>query len=203
MLLLVVQAQFDQRGRCLPGSFIGGLDEGLHCDVDMVPVVLHLGQPGPREQAALWPRMARAQRLVVRIEEQEEPGVKRPVTRRIRLQHDGFEEPGGVRQVPLGGAGVGHGLDALVFSRQRRRQRLGLGPDRGVKPCQALAPGIGCPACRDGRQHGGHERPFFVLWQHPHLPVRGRSASVVQPAHSLQHRSPEFAGHGRGRAGAC
>ena len=38
-------------------------------------------------------------------------------------QQQSLEEPGGMRQVPLGGAGVGHGLRLAVGFAQRRGQR--------------------------------------------------------------------------------
>lgn len=42
----------------------------------------------------------------------------------VGLQHKGFEEPGGMSQVPLGWAGIGHALQVEVFGIEGLNQRL-------------------------------------------------------------------------------
>src|SRR5262245_35707342 len=69
----------------------------------------------PRQEAPRRARYPLAHGLVVRVEEESETLVERPVTSIGRGEHEGLEEPGGVRQVPFGGAGVGHGLQLLIF----------------------------------------------------------------------------------------
>ena len=44
-------------------------------------------------------------------------------------QDEGLEEPGGVGEVPFGGAGLGAGLDHQVLGRERRGERERGGAD--------------------------------------------------------------------------
>ena len=55
-------------------------------------------------------------------------------------QHHSFKKPGGVSQVPFGGAGIGHGLHALVFSAQGAGQVQGVLANSAVmrRPCVSL-----------------------------------------------------------------
>jgi len=46
-------------------------------------------------------------------------------------KHEGLEEPGRVREVPLGGRGVGEWLDRCVGIGQRRREVEGQAAGRG------------------------------------------------------------------------
>jgi hypothetical protein len=56
--------------------------------------------------------------LVVGIEELFKAWVKRPITEPIR-KNKCFKKPGSVRQVPLGGTAIRHGLQHLIFSGKR------------------------------------------------------------------------------------
>ena len=143
VLLLVLQPQFEQRRRRGPGVGAGIGDESTQGLIHVRAVGVHLGQPRPRQQAALRPRVARAERFVVGIEEMEEARIERPVARRMRPQHHRLEEPGGMGQVPFGRAGVGHGLDALVLGRQRRGERQAVRPHAGQSLGQFGASGFG------------------------------------------------------------
>lgn len=58
--------------------------------------------------------------VVIGIEEHPEGRLERPEIRFMALQDQGLEKPGGVPEVPLGRAGVGHRLDAAVFIAERR-----------------------------------------------------------------------------------
>jgi gamma-glutamyl hercynylcysteine S-oxide synthase len=71
VLLLVLQAEFDQRSAVAhrqPGP------AARHALVDGAPVGQHLGQPGPRDQAALRPRVLLADAVVVAVEQHAEAG---------------------------------------------------------------------------------------------------------------------------------
>ena len=78
-----------------------------------------------RQQPALGSRLPGTGSLVVGVEAVGEPLIQRAKACEMRLQHERLEEPGGVRQVPLGGAGVLHRLDDLIFRAQRLCQRQG------------------------------------------------------------------------------
>jgi hypothetical protein len=122
MLLLVMQPKLDQVGRI---AAVGG-DQLGHRLGDVSAIGEHLVDARPGDHAAPGPRMPRADRLVVRIEQVLVGGIERTIGRELGLEQKGFEEPRGMRQVPLGGAGVGHRLDGLVFGRQRFGERFGL-----------------------------------------------------------------------------
>ena len=87
--------------------------------------------------------MLLAHGLVVAVEQHPEGRVKRLKTGLEALQHKGLEEPGHVRQVPLGGAGVGHGLHLAVSFGKRRGQRLGLGAHLHITLRHLLAGRVG------------------------------------------------------------
>ena len=118
------------------------------------------------QQPALDTGVARAQGLVVGVEEVVEVRLKHLVPRHMGLQHQCLEKPGGVDQVPLGWAGVRHGLDALVFRRQRLRQDQTVGTDFAVTQSQR--------SCRVGLGQGedqGDSRetglPTVQVWRTP------------------------------------
>ena len=144
VLLLVMQAQLRpvqgvrvSVGR--PGQ------EDVHALVDRVAVGAYLLQARTGQGAPLGPRRPRADRFVVRVEEVGVARVHRPVPGDEARQHEGLEEPGGVREVPLGRARLRHGLDELVLDGQgsgeggrgrahervlpSQRRRAGDGPD--------------------------------------------------------------------------
>jgi len=101
VLLLVVQAQLDQvagRGGQPRAQQVG------HRLVDMLAVGAHLRQRRARQQAAARPLVARADGVVVRVEQEAEALVEAPVAGAERREHELLEEPGGVREVPLAGA---------------------------------------------------------------------------------------------------
>jgi hypothetical protein len=91
----------------------------------MPAVAHHFLERRARQQPALGSRLAGAGSLVVGVEAIGEAFIQRAKARKMRLQHERLEEPGGMRQVPLGGAGVVHRLDDLIFRAQRLCQRQG------------------------------------------------------------------------------
>ena len=102
---------------------------------------------GEGEEAALGPWVPRPERLVVRVEQGAPPRIVTPVARPVGREHQLLEEPRGVRQVPLGRAGVGHRLRHLILGIERR--------------------GEGDRARADLREAGrerGHERPGIPSW---------------------------------------
>ncbi len=124
VLLLVLQAQFqDLQGLRRQRA---GLQLRQHAGFDLVPVLQHLRQRGPRQQAAMRPRMRRADALVVTVEQVIPLRIVRAV-RRIGAKHETLEEPGGVREMPFGRAGVVHALHHRVFFAQWRGEMTAAG----------------------------------------------------------------------------
>ena len=85
-------------------------------------VFVHVGTVGanllhgrPRQEAALRTRPARAEGVVIRVEEEVELGMKDPVIWQMLRQEKRLVEPGRMRQMPLDGAGVRHGLQAEIL----------------------------------------------------------------------------------------
>ena len=81
---------------------------------------------GPRQQAALRPRVPRTGGDVIGVEQVGELARRTPDSPADAAQQELLEEPGGVRAVPFGRARVRHRLHDLVLGRQRRRAALGL-----------------------------------------------------------------------------
>ncbi len=125
MLLLVVDAELDQLGDRWIALRNARLEDCIERGIDMPPVAHHLLERRTRQEPALGSRLPGAGGLVVGIEAIGEALIQRAEARKMRLQHERLEEPGGVRQVPLGGAGVVHRLDDLIFRTQRLCQRQG------------------------------------------------------------------------------
>ena len=110
-------------------SWLAAVEQRDHRVRHVLAIGHDLGQAGTGKHAALGPRMARADGFVIGVEEILVGGIEGAVAARMRAQHEGLEEPGGVRQVPLGRAGVGHRLDRLVLGRQWFSELLGEGAD--------------------------------------------------------------------------
>lgn len=81
VLLLMLQAQLQQGRGAGPAVGIGLLDQAQHGRIHMGAVDAHLVQRRAAQQAALGPRVARAQGLVIGVEEVEEALVKGLVAR--------------------------------------------------------------------------------------------------------------------------
>jgi hypothetical protein len=121
VLLLVVQAERGERGDLAVVAARG--EERVHPLVDIGAVAPHLRQVGPRHEAALGPRVALADAVVIAVEEDAKRRIERPELRLEALEDERLEEPGDVREVPLRRARVGHRLHLAVLGRQRRSQR--------------------------------------------------------------------------------
>ena len=145
MLLLVIEADFDQR-RERPQRVLAGLvEEFHHGGVDMPAVGGDLVGARTGQMAALVAGVARAGADIVGIEQIGVIGVKRLVARAVLAEQELLEEPGGMGAVPFRRARVRHRLDQLVLGRQRRGAALGLVSDRQIGFHQILgeAAGIG------------------------------------------------------------
>jgi hypothetical protein len=127
MLLLVLQAELDERRRVRRRV----AQQRRDARVDVGAPGTHLGERGPRHQPALGPRMARTDPFVVAVVEHTIGRMERREARLEALEHEGLEEPGHMREVPLGRARVGHRLHLGIGLRQRLGQREGGGAHRG------------------------------------------------------------------------
>src|SRR5579862_8327575 len=79
---------------------------------------MYLVQAGSRQDVAQSALRTVAHRVVIRVEQIAERGMKRPETLHVLREHERLEEPGGMRQVPLRRAGISHGLKAVVLDSQ-------------------------------------------------------------------------------------
>ena len=118
VLLLVLQAQLHQLQ--LGGALIQLIQLSQHGPIHLRPPGQYLGQGRAAEQAPLGPGVAGADG-VGRAVANKAPGLWSwligPCQASLQLgpQHKLLKEPGGVAQVPLGRAGVGHPLQAEVL----------------------------------------------------------------------------------------
>ena len=126
-----------------------GVEQPRNRGVDMLPIVGDLVGRGPRDQAALRPGMAWPGGDVIGIVQKAEAFVE--IGRRATAEQELLEEPGHMRTMPFGRAGVGHRLDDLVLGGQHCRAPLGLRAHREM-PC-ASHPGRRSAARPNRRRH--------------------------------------------------
>ena len=130
MLLLVLQAQFDERRGLVPYRLAGLLDQAQHRRGDMVAIGADRIDRRARQKPALRARVTRPGRLVIGIEQIGKGRIEHPVSRVERPKQKGLEEPAGMGEMPFRRADVGHRLDRLVLGRQVGGERLGFPADR-------------------------------------------------------------------------
>ncbi len=156
VLLLVLEAEGDAaeglgvgRGGALEEAGDGGVDVGA------------VGEDGVERRAGeggaelLLGHVAEG--VVVAVEEPAEVGVEGLVAGEEVGEDEGLEEPAGVGEVPLGGAGLGAGLDHEVFGGERRDEREGGGADGPVTGEEEGDRGSG------GSRHGGSHFSCYVM----------------------------------------
>jgi len=131
MLLLVMETEFEDWRHLAPDTRLGLVDEAQHRRRHMVAIGADGVDRRARQKASLGARMARADRLVIGIEQVGEGRVERPVGGIERRQDKGLEKPAGVRQMPLCRADIGHRLDRLVLGRQVGGEPFAVAADRG------------------------------------------------------------------------
>src|SRR5690606_17350198 len=140
-------------------------------------------------QAAPRPRVHRADAVVVAVEQV----VPLRIHRRIavaRAEHEALEEPGRVRQVPLGRAGVGHALHHRVLGRQRRGQR------DAARAHRAVARGQRGYAGRGTRVGGGGKRghaPSITAQSERWMTTRSRREAAARWPWRYSARMPVHA----------
>src|SRR5580704_13088443 len=115
MLLLVVEADFDQRRDLRQRVFAGLVEEFYDRRIDMAPVGGDLIGPRTGQVAALMASMPRSGADVIGIEQIGIVRVKRLISRTVLAEQELLKEPGGVGAVPFRWACVRHRLDQLVF----------------------------------------------------------------------------------------
>src|SRR3546814_10349410 len=91
-----------------------------HRGVDMRAPFIHVAERRARQQSAPRAGMARSLALIIAVEEKGIAVVEQAIARRMVAQHEAFEKPCRVREVPFGGRGVGHRLRAGIDRKSTR-----------------------------------------------------------------------------------
>ena len=99
------------------------------------------------QQPPLRPRPARPHALVIRVEKGPKLGMEGPITWQVRRQHERFEEPRRMGQMPLHRARIRHGLDDIIFRRQRLAQGFRAAADGSIASARAAPSAVAEPAC--------------------------------------------------------
>ena len=142
MLMLVIEAERDQ----IRGQLVDRAEQGR---VHRRPPVPHLVERRPGDHPSLRARVPLAFALIIRVEEVGVALVIGLVASQMIAQHEGFEEPGGVGQMPFRRRGVGHWLERGIRVRERRGDGEAEATHRRVARCQIVAgfrPGL-CRHC--------------------------------------------------------
>ncbi len=150
VLLLVIASQLNQPQRFL--RHIAGAQHLQDVLIHVAAISHHFVQAGTRKCIAQRFFRLRSQRVVIGIEERLEAPIERPVSGHMLGKDKGLEEPARVRQMPLGGTGVGAGLHHLVFGAQRRSQDFRLFSHRGKLLRGSFFSGSLLPGNRTERQ---------------------------------------------------
>ena len=177
MLLLVVQSH-SYRPRQIVGNPRRVIEQITHVTIHMGAVFINLCHAGPRDESPLGTGSLFPYAVVIGVEQHTELGLKGLVARYRLLEHQRFEEPGCVCEVPFHRARVGHGLGSRVFRRQGSAKTLAGRSHELVLGCQGLNPVAGCGPWGSGRHRFGLEAHGAS-----NVPVR-------RPASTTRCRSP-------------
>jgi hypothetical protein len=116
VLLLVVETQLhDVERRSARAPRI--VHEAGHATIHVVPILEHFPERGAREQSALGPGVPVADGMVVRVEQHAKLRMEVTVIADAPFQHEGFEEPGGVSEMPFDRARIRHRLQRAILGR--------------------------------------------------------------------------------------
>ncbi len=160
VLLLVLQPELHERTEI--GLARRARQQALHARVDVRTIGADLVERRARQQSALGPRMLRPDRVVVRVEEHPERRGERHEPGLEALEHERLEEPGGVPEMPLHRARIGHRLQCTVFRRQgcgktrRCVADLREAHRQAVHRCEAVV------ECRRARRRSARHLPSSV-----------------------------------------
>ena len=79
---------------------------------------MYFVQSRTRQRVPQGPQRSIAHGVVIRIKQVAKCGMEGAIVLLVSRQKKSLEEPGGVRQVPLGGTCVGHRLQTVIFNAQ-------------------------------------------------------------------------------------
>src|SRR5665213_2795041 len=126
MLLLVMESEHDERIRRMILILVDLAEERAHRFIDMSAILEDFAHRRSRHEPAHRATVALAGLHVVGIEEKRVPRIRRYVLGRVRTEDERLEEPARVREMPLGGAHVGHAADDVVLGVERLAEPFGL-----------------------------------------------------------------------------
>ena len=149
MLLLVVKAKLDERRRLAPHRIADRVGKPQHRGGDVIAIGADRIDCRARQEAALRPRVARSDRLVIGIEQIRESRVEDAIARIERSENKSFEKPAGMGQMPFCRADIGHRLDRLVFRRQVGGEHFAVPADR-LEPVPLGLPLVGARRSLNG-----------------------------------------------------
>src|SRR6202171_4250196 len=113
MLLLVIQAQFDQRVDARRQYALA--HELGHRRIDVRTRGANFLQRWSRQQSAPGAGMLLADTVVVGIEQHAKRWMEHPVPGQMRDENERLEEPARMREMPLDRTRIGHRLDRAIL----------------------------------------------------------------------------------------
>ena len=115
VLLLMMDAQLDALGRLGRHTALIELCDGI---VHVPAIGEDSIDTGAREEGASFLLRLIGDVVVITVEEPEEVRIAGLIAGEVFAENECFEEPGGVGQMPFGGAGLGTALHHHVFRRK-------------------------------------------------------------------------------------
>jgi hypothetical protein len=143
VLLLVIEADLDQRGELRQALLVGSLEELDHGGIDMPAIGADLVCARTGQVAALVAGVPGTCADVIGIKQKRVVGVEGLVAHAVLAEQELLEKPGGMGAMPFGRTGVRHRLDQLVLRAQGAGPPLGLIPDGQIGFHQILGEGAG------------------------------------------------------------
>src|SRR5262249_43001568 len=120
MLLLVMQPDRENAHDLRELGVRSAVEQSLDRSIDVCAERGDLGAARTGQKPALRACVTWSGRDVIRVEEISVALVKDAIAGEMWHQQELFEEPGGVRAMPFGRAGIGHGLHDLILGAQGR-----------------------------------------------------------------------------------
>ncbi len=129
MLLLMMQADRENRLDLIEQLFVGAFEQFLNVGIDRAPKAISFRHRRPRDESSQIAPVHVARSVIIGIKKVGVFRNFRLVARHPDFQNESLEEPARVREMPFGRADVRHRLHDVIFRLERRAEAFREFPD--------------------------------------------------------------------------